>query len=155
MLNSVEHLLKCRVLGPICPRSGVGPRTLQFYKLDRCQRCELHNRWNWSVDAHTNSLWASNGWGVIKTREKTWRNTKKWKIFWKAGGVLCYLNNIHKDSRCHLFEMLLSVELGARPSRGPANFHSHQQEMIHVLLKRKQKPRKIRKISPGPADLKG
>ena len=32
---------------------------------------------------------------------------------------------------------------------------SHQQEMIPVLQKRKQKPREIRKISPGPADPKG
>lgn len=87
----------------------------------------------------------------VRKLEETQRNGSSFERL----VVLCCLNDIHKDSRCHLLEMLLSVELGARPSRGPANFHSHQQEMIHVLQKRKQKPREIRKISPGPADLKG
>ena len=108
-----------------------------------------------SLKAYTNSPWATDGWVIINTCEETWRNTKKQRLFWKPGDVLCYFKDVHNDSRCHSFEMLLCVGLGARSSCGITNSHSHGQEMIPILQKRKQKPREIRKISPGPAGPKG
>ena len=51
--------------------------------------------------------------------------------------------------------MPLCMGLHARSSCGITNSHSHGQEMIPILQKRKQKPREIRKISPGPAGPKG
>ena len=49
--------------------------------------------WRLSLKAYTNSPWATDGRVLIKTPEKTWRNTKKQKASFFGRLVMCYVTS--------------------------------------------------------------